>query len=202
MKSLLLKEYYTLKKQIPLFLFVSAMFSMFKGSFALYSVIYAALLPITAIAYDERSKWDTLAAAMPYTASELVLSKYIVGWISITAAAVVSTVVRKLLFAFSNGAVGESGDVLSLALPGIITALLIMSIVIPVIMKFGVEKGRLIYSLILGFCVAAIAVAGRILTDASAKFGLEHIIWAAVVILLNAASVGISVLFYKKHNRA
>ena len=48
------------------------------------------MLPYTAMAYDERSKWNQLAAMMPYSDRDIVLSKYVFGWLFILAATAAS----------------------------------------------------------------------------------------------------------------
>ena len=66
MKALLLKDFYVLWKQMKAFLVLILLFSALPGSYnAIFAVTYAAMLPYSCVAYDERSKWDQLAAMMP-----------------------------------------------------------------------------------------------------------------------------------------
>ena len=65
---------------MKIFLVLLVAFALIPGySMSAFAVMYAAMLPMTALAYDERSKWDTLAAMMPYSTGALVLSKYLLG---------------------------------------------------------------------------------------------------------------------------
>ena len=48
-------------------------------------MLYAAMMPISALAYDENCKWDQLAAMMPYSVRDIVLSKYLFGYICLLA---------------------------------------------------------------------------------------------------------------------
>ena len=67
MKGLLLKDWYTLIKQMKIMLVLMLVFACVPGySMAAFAVVYAAMLPVTALAYDERSKWDELAAMPPW----------------------------------------------------------------------------------------------------------------------------------------
>mgnify|MGYP000464773336 CR=1 FL=1 len=62
------------------FLVLILLFSALPGSYnAIFAVTYAAMLPYSCVAYDERSKWDQLAAMMPYSNRDLVLSRYILA---------------------------------------------------------------------------------------------------------------------------
>ena len=77
MSALLLKDYYVIFRQMKIFLLLILVFSCIPGTFySTFAVVYASMLPYTALAYDERSKWDQLAAMMPYSARDVVLSKY------------------------------------------------------------------------------------------------------------------------------
>ena len=80
MKGLVWKDIYTLLKQAKFILLLMVLFACLPGySMSAFAIFYGAMLPITALAYDERSKWDELAAMMPYSVKEIVGSKYVLG---------------------------------------------------------------------------------------------------------------------------
>ena len=55
MKGLLLKDWYTLIKQMKIMLVLMLVFACVPGySMAAFAVVYTAMLPVTAFAYDER----------------------------------------------------------------------------------------------------------------------------------------------------
>lgn len=84
MSALLLKDYYVIFRQMKIFLLLILVFSCIPGTFySTFAVVYASMLPYTALAYDERSRWDQMAAMMPYSARDVVLSKYLFGWIAV-----------------------------------------------------------------------------------------------------------------------
>ena len=86
MKGLLLKDWYTLIKQMKIMLVLMLVFACVPGySMAAFAVVYAAMLPVTALAYDERSKWDELAAMLPYSVREIVGGKYVLGVTAVAA---------------------------------------------------------------------------------------------------------------------
>ena len=86
MTALLLKDYYVIFRQMKIFLLLILVFSCIPGTFySTFAVVYASMLPYTALAYDERSRWDQMAAMMPYSARDVVLSKYLFGWIAVAA---------------------------------------------------------------------------------------------------------------------
>ena len=66
MKGLLIKDWKTLLKQMKVMLVIVVVLACIPGTYmAAFALFYAAMLPITALAYDERAKWDELAAMMP-----------------------------------------------------------------------------------------------------------------------------------------
>ena len=88
MSALLLKDYYVIFRQMKIFLLLILVFSCIPGTFySTFAVVYASMLPYTALAYDERSRWDQMAAMMPYSARDVVLSKYLFGWIAVAVSA-------------------------------------------------------------------------------------------------------------------
>jgi ABC-2 type transport system permease protein len=80
MRGLLLKDFLVVTKQLKLFLIIIPVMAMVGGgSMASMAILMGSVLPMTAIAYDERSKWNEIAVMMPYSKKEIVLSKYLLG---------------------------------------------------------------------------------------------------------------------------
>ena len=98
MSALLLKDFYVMWKQTRVLLILILVFSCLSGAFyPTFAVVYAAILPYTAMAYDERSKWGQMAAMLPYADREIVLSKYLFGYLAILVTAGISMVIQTAL---------------------------------------------------------------------------------------------------------
>ena len=98
MSALLLKDYYVIFRPMKIFLLLILVFSCIPGTFySTFAVVYASMLPYTALAYDERSRWDQMAAMMPYSARDVVLSKYLFGWIAVAVSAAATFVLQTIL---------------------------------------------------------------------------------------------------------
>ena len=144
MSALILKDYYVIFRQMRIFLLLVLVFSCIPGAFySTFAVVYASMLPYTALAYDERSHWDQMAAMMPYSDRDLVLSKYVFGWLSTAAAAAATFVLQTVLAAVWSGAEGPSVPVILLS---VCVAVCILDITLPMMFRFGVEKGRLAFT--------------------------------------------------------
>lgn len=192
MKALLLKDYCVLWKQLRFFLLFILIFSALPGGFnGVFAVTYAALLPYSCIAYDERSKWDQLAAMMPYTARDLVLSRYVLGWIAAAGACALSLVLQGVFSTLLD--TGFYPVTLVLAFFACLTTL---AITLPLIFRFGVERGRLLMFLIIFLVCGSAGALGGI---ADATSGLPPAaVWLLlpVSLVLTVLSVPLSIRWY------
>ena len=199
MSALLLKDYYVIFRQMKIFLLLILVFSCIPGAFySTFAVVYASMLPYTALAYDERSHWDQMAAMMPYSDRDLVLSKYVFGWLSTAAAAAASFVLQTVLAAVWPGAEGPSVPVILLS---VCVAVCILDITLPMMFRFGVEKARLAMFLIIFLVCAGAGAISVIDQSGGPDFGFQ--MWAppAVAVVMTAVSVPLSVRFYGRRRR-
>ena len=201
MKGLLLKDFYTLVVQMKLFLLMIAIFTLVPNfSMSGFAIVYAAMLPITTLAYDERSKWTQLAAMMPYTPTELVVSKYILGYATVAGAFVLSLIAQTVIGSLKGSPIGGM-DVLVVFITANI-ALLIQAANLPLIFHFGVEKGRLLFMGIIAAMVMIGMGAGTFLLtlfgNASAALLRWAILAGSVTVILNILSIRIAVAMYEK----
>ncbi len=200
MIGLLIKDFYTLFRQMKIMLLIIILFTVIPGfSASGFAVVYAVLLPISAIAYDERSKWDCLAAMMPYSSKNLVLSKYLLGLISL-AAVVLLTVIVQVVKGLIVNSTFSFPEIVSLAIT-LCVAIIMQGIVLPLMFKMGVEKGRLAFFIVIGVVVFAGVSFGTNIPEPVAyfvdnlKFFLPGAVLAALVI--NLFSIKLSTLFYR-----
>ena len=183
MKGLLIKDWKTLLKQMKVMLVIVVVFACIPGTYmAAFALFYAAMLPITALAYDERAKWDELAAMMPYTARSIVGSKYVLGLTLVLRVLALSMLSRLLVH--STPIVSE--ETMSLLITACLS-LILMAIDLPFMFHFGVEKGRLIDLLLTcAFVLTGVTYAGKL---ADAVNGIGTAMVTTVPLLLLAAAV-------------
>ena len=199
MSALILKDYYVIFRQMRIFLLLVLVFSCIPGAFySTFAVVYASMLPYTALAYDERSHWDQMAAMMPYADRDIVLGKYVFGWLSTAAAAAATFVLQTVLAAVWSGAEGPSVPVILLS---VCVAVCILDITLPMMFRFGVEKARLAMFLIIFLVCAGAGAISVIDQSGGPDFGFQ--MWAppAVAVVMTAVSVPLSVRFYGRRRR-
>ena len=193
MKALVLKDFYVLWKQMRMFLVILVLLSVAGGVFnSVFLVVWCSMLPYTAMAYDERSRWNQLAAMMPYSRRDLVLSKYVLGWLCMAAAVALSGAIQVISSLLGQGSL----DLLTLGL-SFLGGMISLAITLPMVLRFGVEKGRLGFLVII-FGVALLA--GSI-ADTAEKLPSLRLPAMALLPLAaaaaTAASIPLSMKLYK-----
>ena len=189
MSALLLKDYYVIFRQMKIFLLLILVFSCIPGTFySTFAVVYASMLPYTALAYDERSRWDQMAAMMPYSARDVVLSKYLFGWIAVAVSA----------------AADVEGPSIPVILLSVCVAVCILDITLPMMFRFGVEKGRLAMFLIIFLvCASAggIATIEQSSLDGGFYLSLSLVPAAIAAVVLTVVSIPLAIRFYGRRSR-
>lgn len=192
MRGLLLKDIYVVTKQLTLILFVIPVLGLFGGStMSTFAILLGSVLPMTAIAYDERCKWSELAAMMPYSKKDLILNKYILGYLCIGAASVLVVFGRVIAELLGSQSTENSFNTLMFVIFG---GLLFIAVNTPILFKFGSEKGRFVFI----FAMILIGASGPILANIdpqllSTLLNISPIMLLLVAVVLNVISIMISV---------
>ena len=198
MKGLLMKDLYVLSSQAKIFLLMTVVFAIIPdGTMSGFAAVYAAMLPYTSVAYDERSKWDRLAAMLPYSDTQLVLSKYVLGYVCVLVVTGFSLAIKLGVMAFAPRFAGEAP--LAYLLPMASVGGLILALTLPFMMRFGVEKGRMIYT----FGIVILAVS----SSTFLQINMENqtlsspgrlLLLPLLAVAANVVSVFISIKLYPK----
>ena len=156
MKGLIIKDLYLAKKycrSLALFVVIFSLMQFMNSEnilFVLMPVMVGGILPVTLIAYDEQAKWTEFAGTLPCTKSEYVEGKYVIGLMGFTATALITLIVHIICAGTAN--VGAFVGIIGLI--GLIPA----SILLPLVFRLGVNKGRIFYYIILGGFAGLIGV--------------------------------------------
>ena len=191
MKSLLLKDFYVITKQLKIFLIIIPVIALTTGeAMSTFSILLGAVLPMTAIAYDERSKWNELAAMMPYSKFDIIFSKYLLGYLCMFGAALLVFIGQ--IIGKNNGIVVIDDDI-NVLLFAVMGGLIFIAINTPILFKFGSEKGRFVFII----TMALVGASGPILQKVDSRiilkiFNLSPVILLAFVVILNVMSLMIS----------
>lgn len=201
MTGLILKDVYTILKQAKLFLLAAMVMLLVQNDFMLsYIICYAAMLPITALGYDERAKWNKLADMLPYTITELVGSKYIIGYLSIGAAALTAAVFKCFYILIGKSSFSQDYWIIFYLI--ICAALMVQAVTLPLMFWLGVERGRLLFIIVV--VAAAFVFSTVILDNLNTAWQVSPFLLLSlaltVTFILQLISFGISKIAYR-HSR-
>ena len=203
MIGLMKKDLFVADKSGRLLLVMAVAFSMIPsmGNFgATYAMMLALMMPLTSIAYDERCKWDKYAAMLPYTPGQLVWSKYLLAYFyTVLGGGII--VLGTLLRGLATGAVDWEMTMQLTVMMGV-AMLFVMALGLPVIYRFGSEKGRFVMIVIMGLGVGAalglMGVFGELPELPSLPLPAIAAVIAVLVVVATYVSFRASVYFYKK----
>ena len=149
MKSLILKDLMAfqsyVKTLVLLVLFFTIItFSMDDASFLSgMIIIWMAMLSISSFSYDQHAKWDLFAQTLPVTRKQIVQEKYILGLLFVSFATVLAIILNSIVMSIKSLPIEWNVLIESSLMIGIV-ALVFLSILLPLIYKFGVEKSRML----------------------------------------------------------
>ncbi|ACL20308.1 ABC-2 transporter permease [Desulfitobacterium hafniense] len=160
MKGLIIKDIFALRQQGKILLALLVFYAVYSVVFQNLSmlagmiVLLCVMLPVTTMAYDEKSKWDKYALSMPIPRKTIVLSKYLFAIIAEFLAVIIIGILGGIIVFFTGEMVIGEMLVMTLALGG--AGLFFLALVLPILFKFGVEKARFI--MLLAFFIPSMIV--------------------------------------------
>ena len=134
-------------------------------------ILLSIMMPISSMSYDEAGQWYRYAFSLPIPRRTLVLSKYVLGFLVSLGGLVVSAIGNIIILALTNG---ENALESWLTIIGFLElGVIFLSIIIPILFKYGVEKGRLfivviavIHSLLVALLGSTLKTSGTLMPSA------------------------------------
>lgn len=165
MLSLIIKDIVIQKRMIPFTLLYVVVFIILtagnynKGSVYIIGVTVAFMFSLGAIQYDEKCKADNIIASLPLKRKDIIISRYL-GTIFFTAASTLFITMFVWLINFINI---KSVNISAMNINDIkiiaITTLVMMSVIIPLNLKFGINKAKIItFALYFTFFTIALSI--------------------------------------------
>ena len=199
MKGLMKKEFLMLWRASRAFALICVVFIAMSAVsqdniiFLFMPIMISGLLPSTLLSYDERCKWQEFSGALPVSRAQLVSAKYLLGLGCMTVVLVVTVVVHLIVRRYPT-------EMLLMMLSAVFgLALFISAVSLPMMFKFGVEKGRLWYYATLILVGGASGASAGVATDVFNE-GLPSYIWLifAFGVVIYALSWLLAIRFYQK----
>lgn len=205
MKGLLLKEWYMMKKYCRAYLLITVIFlavscvsdnNMF---FALYPCLLCGMIPINLLSFDEHSGWIRYSGALPYSKAQIVSAKYLTELFTLFPVLAATGIVQTVRMALND--TFQLGNLLVALLATFMLTAISVSVCLPFIFRFGTEKGRIVYFVMVGMFFGGVAVASRLFAEKPVlKMDTNTLIICLVLVGcgLYALSWALSIAFYKR----
>jgi len=152
MVGLILKDLMTIQRQMKaqafvlIFLLVMAIFMQQSAMLLAVIVFIVTIQAITALSYDEHSKWDKYANTLPISKADIVFSKYILSVMLMIIGLVMALPIIFFINFFTNNDTSEFFLTFNLI---VTSALCLLAVLLPIYIKFGSIKGRIV---LIAFC--------------------------------------------------
>ena len=187
--TLMLKDWYVLKKRSGITLFIVLFFAVFAGlqggflNTAMCTMMMI-MLTLTTFAYDHGDGWEAYVSALPVSRKAVVQSKYLFGLL---------TVAGSILLVLASTVVFRGFEVailLNALAVQLLLGLFFLSLNYPLILRFGFEKSRVWYILITFLIMGA----GAALTTVASKSAPQNI--ASVTLIAGILVFSLLVISY------
>lgn len=166
--------------------------------FMMVSVILC-MYPSTSFSYDELAKWDRFAVSVPNGRVTVVRAKY--GFaLLLGAASLVFDLLLSLLAAFLGRM--ELGNGLLTCVGGVAGALLINALMLPLLFRFGAQKGRIlliaVVAALAGVLGALLAIGGMTAFGSGLLKSFVLVVLPVLTLLTLFVSYRVSLGIYQK----
>lgn len=206
MKGLLLKDIYQMWKYyktyyiLAIIMEAASVWANRNLFLAIYPMVLMCMIPSNMQTMDESGKWELYCGTLPCTRKQVVTGKYLIGPIVVFPVLVLLIVCQSLQMSLAGRfSWGDLWDVLLVSL-GMI--LLMPSISLPLMFKFGATKSKMVQFVVLGIFIAVVIIWTLLMNQSNPYLpdlsgGVLPVLVMAVVYLL---SWRLSVSFYEKRD--
>ena len=192
LKALLRKDLYVLGKQGVFLLAITVIFAAIPtGYFNTFAILFSSIIPFSVINDDERTHWGRMAAMMPYAPGEIVLSRYLLGW----GCGIFDTAVVAFVQLLERPFTVHHTELPLLAASFCMAACL-MAITIPLIIRFGTTKARLMNMLVIASICVFASLLGDLEVPAAGTLSVPWFGPMIAAVVLTAVSVPLSLRWY------
>lgn len=206
MKGLLRKDvyqmwkYYKIYYVLAIIMEIASILASGNLFLAVYPLVLMCMVPSNMQTVDESGKWELYCGTLPCTRKQVVTGKYLIGPMMAFPVLVLVAVCQCLQMGLAgNFTWGSLRDVLLVCLTMV---LLMPSISLPLMFKFGATKSKMVQFVVLGIFIAVVIIWTLLMNQSNPYLpdlsgGVLPVLVMAVVYLL---SWRLSVRFYEKRD--
>ena len=155
MKGLLLKDLKLMLNQKKFFIMMLVIaiiiaFSSNNPSFVLgYMTFFISIIALSTINYDEFNNGYTFLFTLPFTKKDYTLEKYILTYLTAFISWIFSMLLSAILYIILDGSYNVRDGLIE-RISTLMIFIIILSIMLPIKLKAGIEKSNIVQSLLMG----------------------------------------------------
>lgn len=205
MKGLILKDLYLVKKYCKSYLILTLLFialSSMNGEnmiFALYPSAVCGMVTVSLMSLDEKCRWLSYSASLPYSKGQIVSEKYLLGLVIQLLVLVLTGIAQAVRMNREGNLEAKSLFVLMAVLTA--TALLTSAVNLLLVFRFGCERARILFYVLIGV-ICALGVVLPMFLNGEITLHIEPmtaaVIAVAVTVIGYTLSWILSVQIYKR----
>ena len=203
MKGLLIKDFYMAKKHCILLIGISLLFfgiSIFGKTiyFAYYPIAIISILPMNILGYEDYYRWNKTEVTLPVSRTKAVLEKYILLFIFVLPAIIISNLVFFFIFSF------DFREIISLISIMLFTGVIVPSIAFPICFKIGYTRAKVFIGILIPVIMGAIVfinvgnLSGEMLIIGKFTPQQNAYLFSVAAMIFLGISMLLSIRFYKK----
>ena len=184
-----------------LIIFIIYLLMAINGNFDIVVMLplFMMVLLISTFGYDEYNNWDAYVNALPVGRKNIILSKYLTSAILLVCSSIISCIIAYVLtFFYEKSDISHSLSYIGGCLCGMLIAI---SLMYPLIFKYGSQKGRIAGFVLIAGSGFILGLLSKIKTFSTVVNSFETYFLIAFVILTILMLIGsyiISVKIYSK----
>lgn len=160
MKGLLLKDWKLIRSQKTFVIIIAiiACYSILAGNIQFgmtYAAIIFSMLVISTVNFDDQDNGMGFIFTFPISRKTYVLEKYVLGWLSMAAVLITGSLLAAFIMAAGRASY-EPQEWFSAGLGYLLTSSVLLSATLPLQIRFGAEKGRLVLATVF-ICIGVAA---------------------------------------------
>ena len=169
-----------------IFIGVMSIFSNVGQLFSYMMIFIFVMFGIAAFTYEETYHWDRYVAALPVSNRQIVLARYGMTGLCMAAGLIAGVILWGVSLISGTGDMTSADWMLS-EVQTLVISVLYIEIMIPVMYRFGAERGRVVMLLLFIIFFSAVSVLaelGQEWTRWITVYGITMVLMGAAVILL------------------
>lgn len=158
-------------------------------------VLVGMMLPMSSFSYDDMARWDKYAASTPAGRQGLVSGKYFFAFMAILAGSVLALILQAALV-LSGLAEGNFLEIAASTAACLCVALVLDAVILPILIKFGAEKSRMITIIVFVAVFGGCMVIAQLVESGGTPPQIPMWLLNALPVVLVIAAVGAYAVSY------